>query len=858
MEKLIQSCKDYDDDIEELRGQISSNKAAIEKLQALIGDGTFVKSVAKNGNKLVITMSKGAPVEIELGEAAKGGNVVEVAANGEITIDGKGTGFFASKTKAPYVNAEGELITFDAEGNEIKTGIKANPVTAVKNADGSYTLTIKGEDGEKMEIKLPSPASVITGMIVSVAPTATPKTLGLEQFKFNLSSEERAAWKGTKAIPAEDSWFVASKLATTKGYDLDLQLTPVSVDAKEFEFSFINSKQKEAANVAFTVLDNTGIDAENGGSREPNSTRAGQSGKYFLAFKTVHFENKDAIDAFDEQFSTSGNTAYKYALCANHAFNAPDYRFVVSTIENGSLDFGNAYIKGMSDKSATAFTIDLNKEYPVEVEHSAHLYDMWLEVSPEQADLFGIVIDKEAHTIKATKSPDEITTAAFKLKIHTMNLNGTVDNTRYINVKLSNKIANQVVCEAVNHTIVADGGDAAKSKNYFSVSLDEMKKALGDKLSLWTNNVNFGQTEFQISDNPAVFSNPLALGVDPVIVKEVKDEKQKNVTAKSDANFIKFAITNATAASYGLDKQYYIRVTFKKSATEVLNTVVIPVTFKAPAFSTLFAPLAGYQDAEGVVNAYYYIDTENANDPVKDLPLKRFFDSKKIVADADVEVLDTEKIGEKDAANFFTITNDANFGNATIKLTKLATQDDFNKDGLNDAYATAVTLKVSAEGNKYENWAYTGENGVYKFQIRLMSPIERGTIETAEGQTITLKANELKKGALIKSTDIIGKDYTGDNTYSIVPDLVKGTSAAWSEIQLKKSKPVEIDVTESKYISGAEFVAATKDKDDNVVPGAIKLTATSISSDCTDSITIKVTDAWGLVKKQVITLNIVK
>ena len=53
------SCKDYDDDIENLQGQINSNKDAIAALQKLVGEGKWVAAISPTENGFTITMSDG-------------------------------------------------------------------------------------------------------------------------------------------------------------------------------------------------------------------------------------------------------------------------------------------------------------------------------------------------------------------------------------------------------------------------------------------------------------------------------------------------------------------------------------------------------------------------------------------------------------------------------------------------------------------------------------------------------------------------------------------------------------------------------------------------------------------------------
>ena len=58
------SCKDYDDDIENLQGQINSNKDAIAALQKLVGEGKWVTNISPVENGFAVTMSDGTTTSI--------------------------------------------------------------------------------------------------------------------------------------------------------------------------------------------------------------------------------------------------------------------------------------------------------------------------------------------------------------------------------------------------------------------------------------------------------------------------------------------------------------------------------------------------------------------------------------------------------------------------------------------------------------------------------------------------------------------------------------------------------------------------------------------------------------------------
>lgn len=61
------SCKDYDDDIENLQKQIDENAKAIEQINTLISNGSVITNVAKGTDGITITLSNGNSYEIKNG-----------------------------------------------------------------------------------------------------------------------------------------------------------------------------------------------------------------------------------------------------------------------------------------------------------------------------------------------------------------------------------------------------------------------------------------------------------------------------------------------------------------------------------------------------------------------------------------------------------------------------------------------------------------------------------------------------------------------------------------------------------------------------------------------------------------------
>ena len=96
------SCKDYDDDINNLQQQITSNKDAIAALQKLVGEGKWVSSVTPIENGFTVTMNDGTTQNITgiNGEDGKPGTVITLdPTTNNWVIDGVDTGVCAKGEK---------------------------------------------------------------------------------------------------------------------------------------------------------------------------------------------------------------------------------------------------------------------------------------------------------------------------------------------------------------------------------------------------------------------------------------------------------------------------------------------------------------------------------------------------------------------------------------------------------------------------------------------------------------------------------------------------------------------------------------------------------------------------------------
>ena len=871
MEKLIQSCKDYDDDIEELRGQINSNKEAIAELQKLVGDGNFVKSVAKSGNKLVVTMSKGAPVEIELGEAAKGGNVVEIAANGEITIDGKGTGFFASKTKAPYVNAEGELITFNEKGEEVKTGIMK--VSAVKNLDGSYTLSVPGADGKMMNIVLPSAASAIAEAKFEVDSHAD-NSLTLEgvTFKFKGSSTITKAeeWKGSKTLLKDNQVVVNNNNTIT------LTLSPATVDGTKLEYTLVNAKGETAKNVSFTA------------TRDANGSASGRaasnSAKYTLKMNPVTFEKEDAYTEWDKQFGTK-EAPVQFALCANGVV-CTDYAISFAektTVKDGNTKYATAPVLHIVKASATATNgkwdskayvteaLDQNTLYKVIATDASHndykpLYDMYYSVASNDETIYGIVAGEEANTFKVTKK----VAGTFTININAINVGGVVTSVAVKGLKVSEKIDANASYETITHAIVPNkGGEVKVEKNFFVIDLAAMKASLGDNLAQWTKDAKFlrttvcsdaeGKTPIVRKQNNTNEYNCRiydAFGAVPEYYsiydgKAFKDENKVDVdnNGYGTVNFIKVTVNNAIATSQNLtsllgsgftkteamkpNTTYSIKLEY---ATEgqweitgaLLNSIVVPVKFTIPTVASQYEASEYYTPEAGVYKTYF-----EASEKTPTFDIANFFKNKPKATYTLASVA-----GETNAEKMNKM--------ASISISKVTLEKVLKA---HPAYGKEIV--VNAATTDYLGWAYEEADQNYTIKLSLQSPIYDGDLQK-ENFELNFDALNSAAGDTIKAEKLHGLDYRGVK-FNIAQDQAGKFDAedVWTSdyigakgVVLKGGKFITVESYEPKEGNVCGFRLALNDK------------ANLIKKSEEDSFKVTVTDIWGFVKEHTVNVKI--
>ena len=810
------SCKDYDDDIDNLQGQIDANKAGIEELKKLIGEGDYVTNVTKDGDNIVVSFKNAGDKTIELKDEV--GSICKVE-NGELYIDGKATGIKRSADAPvtefkPAVKVEdGKWAVLQADGTYKTTGIPATGVTVSGSQTEGFILTFVNAEGEETVIELPTAASRITSLSVNKGEETTVK---LNKYTFDITAEEKKAWEKATGKTVTSAKFIVADNAENK---VSVRVNPVDVDATAIEFVAINGKNEVLPNVTFVANEDKNYATE---------VRAAYgNGLYHMTVKQFTLADDKASNALGEAMA---NDKGYYALTANKVYRA-EYNMKFQ-IEAATAAIGDILVDDKEVENE-AVTVDAGKAHSVTVENEEDLYDLYLSASQEDIKLFGLEFDNEKGTFTITKTPDVVTAANFDLTVHTLDNSGKVAE-KTITVTLSDVIVTDADYATRTLAIVANNTeDVSKDKNFFTADMATMTKALGNELDAWKRKVANASVAFY-SDAKC----EKAVEGDKGVVLTFVDAEGKELTenAIKSAVDMKFAVTNATASkAFKVNTVYYAKVTFTTTGDSELNSVVVPFKFTVPTLASMFATEAAV--FKGDV-AYAYMNVADQTNGEAAYSLKRAFAKyPEVSLDMDDE---TAIVGDYTSTDLAEVSTTFD-GEAKITL-KAVDTDKATK--IPAGYAKE--LIVIASDKDYEGWAYGEGEGEYVFKVKVMSPIFEGTVTSIES-AVEIPATSVD-GYKLGNKDIQGTTYN-KVAYKVLQDAVNEEGGYWKRPEIAS---VEAAVASDRVIKigndGKAFDAAMATDGKTVVEGYIQVLPQNIAITTEETINVSVTDTWGFVK----------
>ena len=384
------SCKDYDDDIDEINGKIDKIETTLSELESKIGD-KGVSSVTFDEKTGVLTV-----------------------------VDGTGSHTYTIKTTAPSVEktvvtvdgkdlkVDGKVIgqlgdTVEVKDNELyvngkATGIKVGKYAILKNdADGMYTITLPDANGEMKTIKLPKATSGMMSVTANEA-TFTAKSIassapdGIAWGK----ADKAITWKGAKGNITKGQLLLGRY---TKG---EVTVVPSSYNLGAQTLKLVASDGSAAPVTVTATANNDLIYGERAASANGNWTVA------ITMDETVTADN--IATAFATEVESQAKNV-KYALSVNGDL-VTGYEFVIDTDETAETTALEATkikvggVEGTDDaKNASGTALDISdfklgtNEIIIEDKDAdnadAHkVYDAYLEIGDiDKAGRYGVTVN---------------------------------------------------------------------------------------------------------------------------------------------------------------------------------------------------------------------------------------------------------------------------------------------------------------------------------------------------------------------------------------------------------------------------------------------------------------------------------
>ena len=607
------SCKDYDDDIDEINKELTDIKSKLSDLESKVTTGgAYVTKIESVEGGLKVSVSDGTSYNLTIAGTPAGSTVVIDKTTGEISIDGTPTGFFATtgttpqgESTAPYVKDGFWYFYDDATKAFVKSEYKASGnAWAVQKGD-SVVLHIPNEAGVVQEITLPTFSSALT---------ALDATLN------NWTSGKNIAWSKAGA----DVTWAGKKGNVTAGQLLIGQLgsetatvTPASYDLGAQELTLVDIDGKTApVTVTATAAEGDYV----------TDRAASPSGKWNLAIAMTDEVTADNIATAFTKKVNGVDKNVKYALAVNGTVMT-GYEYVIDTQTVNESKTNTAYNKnqiGLASANVALGTSTLS----LNAATAAQAYDSYLTfegASKTLAEAKGITVDGMNITVPATAAA----TSDLSVTVNILDITG----------KIAKKDVDLTIAGAsVSETeTVAPVSIKISTVNSFSVDLGTIftnldaniaHNAKADKTTVTTADGNFFALTsttptdelYTVAENTAIAFKKADGGAASIAARNA-------TKAVITLNYASSKYTTAAKDLANIYGTFNLTLTLKDKQGNELKKVIVPVTVSKPEFDDYYTAnqYAGWN--EGVLSSV--IDNSTQNAPAFTMPTNLYTINKK-------------------------------------------------------------------------------------------------------------------------------------------------------------------------------------------------------------------------------------
>ena len=585
------SCKDYDDDIDAINKKLTDLKSKLSDLETKVNaGGAYVTKIESVDGGFKVSVSDGTSYNLTVASAAAGSKVVIDDKTGEISIDDKATGWFATTGEGeeavdmtPYVE-DGYWYLYDKTAKEfVKSGYKAAGNAYAVVANGICTLNIPDADGKMQTVQLPTTSAAITSVqfinVTNGAVEANPEY----KLNYGIATVANAKWDGPKGAIAKDQLLVGTI------EPLILQVYPSSADLSNADIKLVGS-DGTVAPVKVTATPFEGIITK----------AASANGLWNLNIEPDEtVTDKTITDAFKAETNN-----YAYALQIN-----------------GNILTGYASKVTLADKSNATALVAADVTYNAETLSSVKVpfgktvtlefdgtkaYDAYL--TPESAsalELAGVTIDGKTMSFTSTEKAAGKT---VQFMVNFVNFKGATGTSFEVTVKFEGATVDpEAPVAAVKYTatdgvkpIIIDLGTtftslsaqtatalAAVTPTWNVISIDGKAVATTDQS---TANGKFAFTMAQVK----YYSDLNADGTPKTEVTPINNA--------DNLKKVKYAVfANADYQATAAPGAYVLNMKFADASGNELKKVVAPVTISVPTFTDLFSKVTSVWNADKTV-----------------------------------------------------------------------------------------------------------------------------------------------------------------------------------------------------------------------------------------------------------------
>jgi hypothetical protein len=735
------SCKDYDDDINNLQEQINTIASSLNDLKTKVESMGGVKDVTFADGVLTVTTDAGSATYTIPDKV--GITKVELK-DGVLYVDGVEAG------KAQTVEVKDGILYIDGEAQELNVNFDSNVVAVIDKAAGIYTLTVNNETIELPIAFANVKITVVDGTSNKGYYYFTDAKYAKEGTYLENKQEEGIHWaRATKDFV----WEGGTKTAPKTGELVVGQITAAEVSVRPINYDLKANEDK------LTLVSSTGAVApvkinvyesqDNGPLNSGANSRAAniqynqvEQGDYVLGITlNSDLTDEQVISAFA---SADQNSNIRYALALDGVI-VTDYSFIIDTqlkadarpsCENPEAD--KFVIGGKDAENAPLGTHQMTYL-------DGRIYDMKVAINASDvadAEVYGVSVDSEKGTITAGANA---VNRPFKLDVTLIDVNGNISETKTITVMFTETVAQDVTLSPVTYNVTP-----AKDKSLL-VDVGNVFSSLSASEAISINKLD--NIKWQVEDDDATF----LWGVDDFknlngntgLIKyydkdmnDIDMSDDKIDEAVRSIRYVKFIIDDDKYPNLGAKRgEHLISVTINRnisasdnnSATKLIKKVNIPVHVVRPDWEDVFVKNGEWNGDKFVTrivatNAYDYAEISmNAFDEIKGSEWDGAADGiylTKLVYTADGN---NDVPVAKDGEDLKNITGEA------VKLDySTLTQDIANTKKL--AYNTMHTVAAYKIGD-VEDFTITEE-----FDVQLQSIFEGTTLMYGDKSVATLNA----------------------------------------------------------------------------------------------------------------------